>query len=264
MLICWLYVRVMDHNPRHAILDSIIYGPVQSRRYGWSLGVNLLPIHKKLCNFDCVYCQLGWNDQNVKIKPTEFPTADAVINELQNWFVNNLASTPLDSVTLSGNGEPTLNPHFHEIALSLSQTLKSFSPSTKLILLTNGSQIHRVRIQKTLKYFAEVCVKHDPDFKMVNRPHTPYASVQTNFFHLKSLSNLVLQSCVFVGEVENLSCAYDKEWWEPILALQPQRLDLYTIDPTTSPTKIQSVSKLEMQRLKKFLSNKNICVRIVD
>lgn len=254
----------MDHNPRHGILDSIIYGPVQSRRLGWSLGVNLLPVHKKLCNFDCVYCQLGWNEPKSKSKKPDFPTAAVVTNELQNWFANYSTAPALDCLTLSGNGEPTLNPHFPEIANALAVFLKSHSPNTKLILLTNGTQIHKKRIQQTLKAFSEVCVKHDPNFEMVNRPQTAYASVQSNYFHLKSLPNLVLQSCVFVGEIENLSQAYQQEWWEPILALQPKRLDLYTVDESASPTKINAISAIEMQKLKKFLVAKNICVRIFD
>ncbi len=254
----------MDHNPRHAVLDSIIYGPVQSRRFGYSLGVNLLPSKKKLCNFDCVYCQLGWNDQKQKTKKTEFPNADAITNALQNWFTNNTTAPVLDCITLSGNGEPTLNPHFPDIAKALAEFLKSHSPTTKLILLTNGTQIHNKRIQQALKVFSEVCVKHDPNFEIVNRPQTAYASVAANFFHLKSLPNLVLQSCVFVGEIENLSKAYQQEWWEPILALQPKRLDLYTIDAATTPTKISAVSPIEMQKLQKFLIKKNICVRIFD
>lgn len=253
----------MDQDPRHAVLGSIIYGPVKSRRLGWSLGVNLLPAHKKLCNFDCVYCQLGWNDQKSKSSKAEFPTPDEVTLELQNWFANN-RSTALDCLTVSGNGEPTLSPHFPEIANALAAFLKVYSPTTKLILLTNGTQIHSKRVLQALQVFSEVCVKHDPNFEIVNRPQTAYASIFENFYYLKSLSNLVLQSCVFVGEMENLSQAYQQEWWGPILALQPKRLDLYTIDGASSPTKISAVSAVEMQKLKKFLMAKNIFTRIFD
>lgn len=251
----------MDQNPRHAVLGSIIYGPVKSRRLGWSLGVNVLPAHKKLCNFDCVYCQLGWSDQKSKNLKTDFPNQDQVIHELQNWFINNTAPS-LDCLTLSGNGEPTLNPHFPEIANALALFLKIHSPTTKLVLLTNGTQIHNKRILQDLKVFSEVCVKHDPNYKIANRPQKAYASALDNIFYLKPLPDLVLQSCIFVGEMENLSQAYQQEWWGPIIILQPKRLDLYTIDTATTPTKISAVSTIEMQKLKKFLVAKNICVRI--
>ena len=94
--------------------DKIVFGPIHSRRLGSSLGVNLLPADGKLCNFDCIYCECGWNRDNAFVEP--LPTAAQVKEALElKLSASSSAGEKIDSITFSGNGEPTLNPDFAEI-----------------------------------------------------------------------------------------------------------------------------------------------------
>ena len=91
--------------------NKIVFGPIHSRRLGSSLGVNLLPLNGKLCNFDCVYCECGWNHDG-RCSGT-LPEAEEVAGELVRVLMScREDGTAIDSITFSGNGEPTLHPEF--------------------------------------------------------------------------------------------------------------------------------------------------------
>src|SRR5208283_50247 len=97
------------------LFDSIIYGPVTSRRLGISLGINLLPTNRKYCNFDCAYCECGLNEKDSGIKIL-LPSRSEVSGKLQSALVSiSEKKEKLDVITFAGNGEPTLHPEFHHI-----------------------------------------------------------------------------------------------------------------------------------------------------
>ena len=94
--------------------DDIVFGPIFSRRLGSSLGVNILPSKGKLCNFDCIYCECGWNKDGISDKV--FPRLAQVEAALEEKMSKAAAEeVPIDSITFSGNGEPTMNPDFPQI-----------------------------------------------------------------------------------------------------------------------------------------------------
>ena len=93
---------------------KIVFGPIKSRRLGNSLGINLLPDNGKLCSFDCIYCECGWNKDGRKDQT--IPSKEAVFQRMQERFAElHTEGTPVDTITFSGNGEPTLHPDFPEI-----------------------------------------------------------------------------------------------------------------------------------------------------
>ena len=94
-----------------ALFEEVIFGPVHSRRLGLSLGVNLLPVHAKLCTFDCVYCECGWNaERRGDRRFNDRATVRERLEEVLSGMVG--AGTPPDVITFAGNGEPTLHPDF--------------------------------------------------------------------------------------------------------------------------------------------------------
>ena len=96
------------------IYESPIFGPVKSRRLGISLGINLMPNDGKICSFDCIYCECGFNKDHRTKSP--FPTLQEVASKLEDKLIAMKADNQMpDVLTFAGNGEPTANPQFAEI-----------------------------------------------------------------------------------------------------------------------------------------------------
>ena len=129
---------------------NIVFGPIHSRRLGSSLGINLLPEHGKLCNFDCIYCECGWNRDGRG--DTVMPSADEVSHALEAKLKECAEQgTPIDSITFSGHGEPTLNPHFPEIIAQTVSLRDRYCPRAKVSVLTNATTVNRTEIFEALK-----------------------------------------------------------------------------------------------------------------
>ena len=96
------------------VREEVVFGPIRSRRLGSSLGINLLPEKGKICSFDCIYCECGWNKDGRD--DTRLPDAERVRNALEAKLKQCLEEqVPIDSITFSGDGEATLNPEFSRI-----------------------------------------------------------------------------------------------------------------------------------------------------
>ena len=114
--------------------EETVFGPIHSRRLGRSLGINLLPTRGKICNFDCIYCECGWNRDGRN--DSVLPTAQKVRTDLENKLMElMLAGTPIDSITFSGDGEPTLNPEFPQIIADTLFLRDAYYPSAKVSVL---------------------------------------------------------------------------------------------------------------------------------
>ncbi|EAJ6538083.1 radical SAM protein [Campylobacter jejuni] len=110
---------------------KILFGPVSSRRFGRSLGIDLSP-SKKQCNFDCVYCEL--DPKKAQEKQDEIISIDKIISEVKVMLEKNVE---FDFLTLTANGEPSLYPHLNELILSL----RSIAKDKKLLILSNGTAV---------------------------------------------------------------------------------------------------------------------------
>ncbi|EHL8737509.1 radical SAM protein [Campylobacter jejuni] len=110
---------------------KILFGPVSSRRFGRSLGIDLSP-SKKQCNFDCVYCEL--DPKKAQEKQDEIISIDKIISEVKAMLEKNVE---FDFLTLTANGEPSLYPHLNELILSL----RSIAKDKKLLILSNGTAV---------------------------------------------------------------------------------------------------------------------------
>lgn len=110
---------------------KILFGPVSSRRFGRSLGIDLSP-SKKQCNFDCVYCEL--DPKKAQEKQDEIISIDKIISEVKVVLEKNVE---FDFLTLTANGEPSLYPHLNELILSL----RSIAKDKKLLILSNGTAV---------------------------------------------------------------------------------------------------------------------------
>ena len=127
------------------LVEPLIFGPIKSRRLGNSLGINLLPEVGKICSFNCIYCECGWNPENKKNSgiPTKEIFEQALEKRLQE--LKDTADEP-DSITFSGNGEPTLNPDFVDIIDITIRLRDLYIPNAKISVLTNGTTLHKKEI----------------------------------------------------------------------------------------------------------------------
>jgi wyosine [tRNA(Phe)-imidazoG37] synthetase (radical SAM superfamily) len=169
---------------------SIIYGPVSSWRLGRSLGIDLLNTKKKVCSFNCVYCQLGKTDQFI-IEPREFISLKQLTSEIE--LLNPIKA---DYATFSGMGEPTLASNLGE-AIELTRLILDLP----IAVLTNSSLMFREDVRQQLAnadiVVAKLDVPNEELFAMINRPapglHFDQVKDGIRLFRRKYRGKLALQ-----------------------------------------------------------------------
>ena len=127
------------------LLNSIVYGPIHSRRLGTSLGIELMPLEHKLCTFNCVYCECGWNEP---VSRPKLPTREEVREALEARLKEGLE---LDVITFSGNGEPTLHPDFLNIIRDTCALRDRYCPQAKVSVLSNSTQLGHADVVEALR-----------------------------------------------------------------------------------------------------------------
>ena len=140
--------------------ENIVFGPIHSRRLGASLGINLLPQKGKLCNFDCIYCECGWNKDGLGDR--NIPSADDVKAALGAMLQEcSKSGARIDSITFSGDGEPTLNPDFPQI-IDITLALRDkYYPGAKVSVLSNSTRISRKEVFEALRKVDNPIMKID-------------------------------------------------------------------------------------------------------
>jgi wyosine [tRNA(Phe)-imidazoG37] synthetase (radical SAM superfamily) len=204
--------------------ESLVYGPVASRRLGRSLGVNLTPAGCRLCTFDCVYC--AWGGLPRSTAGASWPAP----REIAAALAEALARVgPLDSITLSGHGEPTLHPRFPEVVAAVLELARAVRPGVAVRILTNASHAMRPEIRAALDRLDERIVKLDADAERVERPgrRQPLGALLAG---LALLRDVTLQACFVEGEAANTGERSVFEWVELVAELAPRAVQIYTID----------------------------------
>ena len=223
------------------IYPSPIFGPVHSRRLGISLGINLLPADGKVCSFNCIYCECGFNEDHRPTLP--MPTREEVAEKLEKKLKEMAAEGQLpDVLTFAGNGEPTCHPHFAEIISDTIRLRNQYCPEAKVSVLSNSTMIHRKEVHDALMQVDNNILKLDtvdPIYiNKVDHPNGTY-DVDTIIERLKAFNGHVIIQTMFMrgvcqGEsVDNTGEAYVAPWLESVKAIAPQQVMIYTIDRET-------------------------------
>ena len=227
------------------IYPSPIFGPVHSRRLGISLGINLLPPDGKVCTFNCIYCECGFNEDHRPSLP--MPTREEVATGLEEKLCQMVADGQLpDVLTFAGNGEPTCHPHFAEIIDDTIRLRDKYCPKAKVSVLSNATMIHRPTVHDALMRVDNNIQKLDtvdPIYiNKVDRPNGPY-DVNTIIEHLKAFQGHVIIQTMFMRSqetgvrsqesVDNTGEAFVGPWLEAVKAIKPQQVMIYTIDRET-------------------------------
>jgi wyosine [tRNA(Phe)-imidazoG37] synthetase (radical SAM superfamily) len=224
------------------LFDDIIFGPVKSRRLGVSLGINLLPTNRKICNFNCIYCECGWTMDTEKVE-SHLPSRMDVYMALENKLseMKNLNRSP-DVITYAGNGEPTLHPEFPGI-IDDSITLRDkYFPDAKIAVLSNATTITNPFIKAALLKVDKNILKLDSAFESTVKIHNqPLANLNVEEL-IKNLmgfnGKLIIQTLFLRGVyngavVDNTTPAEIIAWLKAVERIKPSEVMIYTISRDT-------------------------------
>lgn len=246
--------------------EKLVFGPIFSRRLGSSLGINLLPENGKLCNFDCVYCECGWNRDGRD--DTKLPTPEMLKSQLEAKLEDCLKTgTGIDSITFSGDGEPTLNPGFCEmIDITLALRDKYF-PKAVVSVLTNATRICREDVRAALMRVDNPILKLDAASdgmaKKINNPACDYSVEDIVADMMEFRGQFVMQTMFLrfegfdTAEPENLNA-----WMDIVRKTRPREVMAYTIARETPAEGLQKFTEEEMRSAVQPLIDEGFNVQI--
>jgi wyosine [tRNA(Phe)-imidazoG37] synthetase (radical SAM superfamily) len=227
--------------------QGVIYGPINSRRLGRSLGINLLPTDKKVCSFDCIYCHYG----RTKIKtldPTdmEFPSKDKILSAIEGTlrkFRN------FDYITFSGNGEPTLHPQFTSIVDETIPLRDKYCLDKPIAILSNSSTLYKKEIRDVIEKLDVRILKLDAGcedtFQKINKP---YDGVVLNDIigGIKALNKPMVQCVMIDGKVQNVNGEPFDNLIDAFSEVKPREIQIYSTD---RPVPVKGVKKIPRNKL---------------
>ena len=253
------------------LFHDIIFGPVRSRRLGLSLGINLLPTHKKHCSFNCIYCECGWTPP-LSDDPLIFPERKLVSQFLERSLVEMVEEDYLpDAITYAGNGEPTLHPEFAEIVDDTILLRDKYIPSAKVSVLSNASMIHDPKVFQALLKLDNNILKLDAGseriFRLMNNPVLP-----VNYYGLvedlkKFEGKVIIQSMFLRGyfgdqPVDNTTEEEVNEWLKKIREIHPMLVMIYPIARATPVQNLEKIPIFELEEIAKKIRDAGLVVKV--
>lgn len=236
------------------LFDDIIFGPVNSRRLGASLGINLLPTNGKFCNFNCIYCECGWSSGSVS--KNRLPTREAIRKRLEEVLQEmHTSHAPLDVITFAGNGEPTIHPDFPGIVEDSIRVRDRFAPGVKIAVLSNASRLDNPGIFDALGKIEMNILKLDSanelTVRLINQPPADYSVKRVIEGMARYHGRFILQTLFVRGEaggipVNNATEEEVRDWLEVIRQVKPGMVMIYTI---ARDTPLQTLQKVEAETL---------------
>ena len=244
--------------------EETVFGPIFSRRLGSSLGINLLPQHGKVCNFDCIYCECGWNKDGLADRtiPTAADVRKALTSKLEECAA---AGTRIDSITFSGDGEPTLNPQFPEIVDITLELRDKYCPEAKVSVLSNATMAFKDDVFRALSRVDNPILKldapTDAQVALINKPVGHY-SVEEVVRSLERFGgNFVLQT-MFLKAPGFRSGDWAGAWMDIVRHLKPREVMVYTIDRATPMVGLEKYTVEEMRALVQPLIDEGYTIQI--
>ena len=240
------------------LFHSTIFGPIHSRRLGTSLGINLSPNDGKVCSFDCLYCEAGYNAQGAGesgIPPQERVLADLEqkLKEMKEKGEN------LDVITFSGNGEPTLHPKFPEIVDGVLALRNSYFPSAKVSVLTNSTRIFTPEVAQALKKVDNNILKLDSavedTMRLIDRPNNKDFTVERVIDAMKQFEGTgIIQTMMLRGShggetVDNTTPEEIEALIQAYREIKPASVMIYSLDRSTPEEKLTKVPKEELKQI---------------
>lgn len=252
------------------LFHSTVFGPIHSRRLGVSLGINLMPDDGKVCSFDCLYCEAGFNSQGKGT--TGLPVRKKVKQDLESKLKEmSAANKTLNVITFSGNGEPTLHPEFPDIVADVMDLRNKYYPKAKVSVLTNSTRIFDNEVAEALKKVDNNILKLDSaidsTMRLIDRPQSKEFTVEKVVDGLKQFAGTgIIQTMILRGEHNGMRI--DNTTDEEINALiaaykkiQPKEVMIYSLDRSTPEEHLVKVEKEELDRIAETIKAAGIKVQ---
>lgn len=252
------------------LFHSAIFGPIHSRRLGVSLGINLMPADGKICSFDCLYCEAGYNAQGAG--SAKLPSVQQIHDQLEEKLRSmHDAGDRLDVLTFSGNGEPTLHPDFAEIVDTVLSLRDKYYPDAKVSVLSNSTRIFDPNVVEALRRVDNNILKLDsaiePSMRLIDRPNSPDFTVERVTEALCQFKdNAIIQTMFLRGEhdsrkIDNTTEAEVDALIEAYKRIQPREVMIYSIDRKTPEENLQKVDRAELEAIAARISAAGIPVQ---
>ena len=243
---------------QRVLFHSTVFGPIKSRRLGTSLGINLSPNDGKICSFDCLYCEAGFNAQGAGT--TGFPSVDKVLSDLENKLREMTAEgTKPDVITFSGNGEPTLHPQFGEIIDGVIQLRDRLVPEAKIRVICNSTTLGDTKVVEALKKIDNPILKLDSaiedTMRRLDRPNSPSFTVDRVVERLKDFGpKSIIQTMLVRGKadgrpIDNTTVEETDALVKAITIINPRMVMLYSIDRPTPDKTLRKVEREELEKV---------------
>lgn len=240
------------------LFDEIVFGPLKSRRFGISLGINLLPANVKICSFDCIYCECGVTEPKTEVKARLFKPEQIRFSLEERFKALQQEHVYPDSLTFAGNGEPTLHPQFATIINDVLKLRDIYFPKARVTVLSNSTMLHKESVRTALLKIDSNVLKLDAGtqstFNQINRPSKAIL-----------LSDIVNRLCDFDGHViiqtmflrgmldgkvvDNTTDAEVSAWLGHIARIRPKLVMLYPIDRRTPVESLQKITAEELDAI---------------
>lgn len=246
--------------------DEIVFGPIRSRRLGSSLGVNLLPLEGKLCNFDCVYCECGWNEDG-RTGGNFPPLADIEAALEKKMSEASSEGVSIDSITFSGNGEPTIHPDFPKVIDTTLRLRDRYFPHAKVSVLSNATMVSRKEVAEALMRVDNPILKIDASsdelIQKINKPAGSYRLAEVVESLRAFKGNFVLQTMFLKSpDFDTLAPEALKAWMDIVRDLRPREIMVYTIDRETPDKSLGKYTVEQMTEMVRPLMEEGFEIQI--
>lgn len=253
------------------LFHSTIFGPVHSRRLGTSLGVNLSPVDGKVCSFDCVYCEAGYNSQGTG--KSGLPSREDVARQLESKLKEMSASgEPLDVITFSGNGEPTMHPDFEGVIDDTLALRDKYYPGAKVSVLCNSTRLDREGVVNGLRKVDNCILKLDsaltPTMRLIDQPVSKTFTCEYVIPQLEAFGDkCVIQTMMLRGNhdgkhIDNTTPGEVDALIEAYKRIKPREVMLYSIDRATPESDLQKVEREELESIACRMRDAGITVQV--
>lgn len=240
------------------MFSDTVFGPIHSRRLGTSLGVNLSPRDGKVCTFDCLYCEAGYNAQGPGT--TGLPRRAEVARLLEERLLQlRDDGTTIDVITFSGNGEPTVNPDFPGIIDDTMALRDRYFPEAKVSVLTNSTMLGRSDTTEALRRVDNCILKLDSavaqTVRLLDRPTSPAFDVEKVIGRLAEFGQAaIIQTMLTRGShdgvaVDNTTDAEIGALIDAYRRIGPREIMLYSLDRPTPELSLQRVPREELETI---------------
>ena len=253
------------------LFHSTIFGPIRSRRLGVSLGVNLSPNDGKVCSFDCVYCEAGYNSQGAGT--TGLPKREDVSRELEaKLLAMKQAGEQLDVITFSGNGEPTLHPHFGEIIDDTIALRDKYFPIVKISVLSNSTRLGNEKVVAALRKVDNNILKLDSaitsTMRLIDQPTSPSFISEGVVNELAQFSGQCVVQTMFLRgfhdgkKIDNTTTQEVEALIEAYKRISPRQVMIYSIDRKTPEQQLEKVTREELEVIAAKIREEGIDVTV--